>query len=35
MSFFDHFDGSSLDARWTALTAGRGTVALDDDSEIA
>src|SRR5262245_55796307 len=30
MSFTDHFLGSSLDSRWTALTGGGGTVTVTD-----
>jgi hypothetical protein len=30
MSFIDHFDGASLDPRWTAVTAGAGAVTVTD-----
>lgn len=30
MSFFDHFPGSSLDSRWTAVTGGSGSVSVSD-----
>ncbi|MGH9651115.1 MAG: hypothetical protein ACRD3I_11675, partial [Terriglobales bacterium] len=33
--FFDHFPGSSLNARWTAVTAGAGTVTVPTDSSYA
>lgn len=30
MSFFDHFPGAALDARWTSVTAGSGAVTVTD-----